>query len=221
VGGPVDGPLDPHLWRYLVDHEQVITGLALSGGGNLHDWARATLALPNGAPGKNADQLQAALAEVPPGANGVISLPYHAGARPPLDLPGGSGVLAGLSLATSPVELLAGLLESVCFGLADGYRALAGGLGHELRVLATGGALLASGWWRQRLADTLGRPVELLDARELSAEGAAVAALGRLASPASAGTVQPDPAATEALAAAMARRDELATKLGWVSPPDR
>jgi len=139
----------------------------------------------------------------------------------PLDLPGSSGLLAGLSLATSGVELLAALLESVCLGLVDGYQALASGLGHEPRVLATGGALLASGWWRQRLADALGRPVELLDAKELSAEGAAVAALGRTAGPQHAGTVEPDPAATEALAAARAKRDELMARLGWVGPPGR
>jgi gluconokinase len=215
VGGRPGAPLDARLWRYLVDHERAITGLALSGGGNLYDWAKRTLALPG------EDKLQAALAEVPPGVSGVISLPYQAGARPPLDLPGSSGLLAGLSLATSGVELLAALLESVCLGLVDGYQALASGLGHEPRVLATGGALLASGWWRQRLADALGRPVELLDAKELSAEGAAVAALGRTAGPQHAGTVEPDPAATEALAAARAKRDELMARLGWVGPPGR
>jgi gluconokinase len=210
AGGRIDAPLDRRLWRYLIDHRRPLTGMAMSAGGNLFEWARATLALPSG------DELEAALAAVAPGA-GATALPYQAGSRPPLDLPGGSGVLAGLSLATSPVELLAGLLESVCLGLADGDDALAAGRGGQARprVLASGGALLASGWWRQRLADALGRPLALLDAHELSAEGAAVAALGSDLERAPVATVEPDPSATEAMAAARSRRDDLAARLGW------
>ena len=210
AGGRVDDRIDRRLWRYLIEHGRPITGMAMSAGGNLFGWATTALALPEG------DQLEAALAKVRPGA-GVTALPYQAGSRPPLDLPGGSGVLAGLSLATSPVELLAGLMESVCLGLADGDDALAAGRGSGPRpaVVASGGALLASGWWRQRLADALGRPVALLDASELSAEGAAVAALGGDLERDPVATLAPEPGAPEAMAAARARRDELGARLGW------
>ena len=209
VGGAPDAPLDRRLWRYRVDAERVVTGLALSGGGNLFAWARDTLALP--------DDLEKALEAVRPGANGVMALPYHAGARPPLDLPGGSGVVAGLSLASSPVEVLAGLLESVCFGLAEGDDALRAGLGQTPEVVATGGALLASGWWQRTLAAVLGRPLALLEARELSAEGAAVSALGIDAQPARVGTVEADDERVTAARAARERQAGLAGRLGWTT----
>jgi sugar (pentulose or hexulose) kinase len=126
-------------------------------------------------------------------------------------------VVAGLSLASSPVEVLAGLLESVCFGLAEGDDALRAGLGQTPEVVATGGALLASGWWQRTLAAVLGRPLALLEARELSAEGAAVSALGIDAQPARVGTVEADEERVTAARAARERQAGLAGRLGWTT----
>jgi gluconokinase len=208
VGGPPDAPLRRELWRYRVDEERVITGAAFSGGGNLYDWAVDVLALP----GRSA--LEAALSEVPPGANGVSVLPFHTGSRAPLDLPGGSGVVAALSLATTPPEILAATLEAVCFQLAGGYEALAAAMPAPPRIIATGGALLASPWWQQVLANVLDRPVALVPVTEASAEGAATLALGGRADPEVGPTVEPQPRGAAAEHAARARHAALAARFG-------
>lgn len=208
IGGTADAPLERRLWRYRVDHDRVITGSAYSAGGNLHQWARDTLAL------SDQQDLDAALAEVPPGGHGVTVLPYHAGSRPPLDLPGGSGVIAGLSLATRPVEILAATLEAVGFSLADGYDALCGMLDTPPAVLATGGGLRASAWLRQTLADVLDRPVRLVREPEASARGAAAASLGIRRDPETDGEVLPRPDGVAARRAARDRQAELARQLG-------
>jgi gluconokinase len=203
------GPLHPDLWRYLVDERRQVTGAAFSGAGNLYAWLHSVLALPEG------DRAEAALAKVPPGARGVAVLPYHAGARPPLELAAGSGVIAGMSLATTGVEILAATLEAICFRLAAGLDALAPTLPGEPEVVASGGAIVASPWWQQTLADVLGRPVRLVDEPEASARGAALLALGLTAEPTTLRVVEPRPEAVLGERAARVANDDLARRLGY------
>jgi gluconokinase len=205
------GALHRALWRYLVDDRRQVTGAAYSGAGNLYAWLRGVLALPDTA------RVEAELATVPPGARGVVVMPYHAGARPPLDLAAGSGVIAGVSLATTPVEILAATLEAVCYRLAAGYDALAATLPREPQVVASGGAVVASPWWQQTLADVLGRPVRVVDEPEASARGAVLLALGLTAEAPTVRVVEPRPRAVEAQRAARAVHEDLARRLGYVA----
>ena len=204
------GPLHRDLWRYLVDDRRLVTGAAWSGAGNLYAWLRGVLALPDPA------RVEAELATVPPGSRGVVVMPYHAGSRPPLDLAAGSGAIAGISLATTPVEVLAATLEAVCYRLAAGYEALAATLPAEPEVVASGGAVVASPWWQQTLADVLGRPVRVVDEPEASARGAALLALGLNADPATMRVVEPRPDAVKAQRAGRAAHEKLARSLGYV-----
>jgi gluconokinase len=213
VHEPPAGRLHQRLWRYRVDRSRLVTGEAFSGGGNLFAWARGALRLPDGH-----EPVEAALAAVPPGAEGVTALPYHAGARAPLDLPAGSGSVAGLSLATTPTEILAALLEAVCYQLADGFDALSESLREPPEVVASGGAVVASPWWQQTLADVLAQPVRVVDEPEASARGAAVLALGRSSEPDTLHVVRPRPEAVAAQRGARRRNRELAERLGAGSP---
>jgi gluconokinase len=211
------GPLHHDLWRYLVDDSRLVTGAAYSGAGNLYAWLREVLALPDGV-----KAVEAALAAVPPGAGGVVVMPYHAGSRPPLDLAAGSGAIAGISLATTPVEILAATLEAVCYRLAAGFEALAATLPAEPEVVASGGAVVASPWWLQTLADVLGRPVRVVDEPEASARGAALLALGLEPEPETLRVVAPRPDAVEAQRDARGAHERLAASLGYTpNTPDQ
>jgi gluconokinase len=203
------GPLHRELWRYLVDDRRVVTGAAFSGAGNLYAWLRQVTALPE------EGSVEQELAKVPPGSRGVVVMPYHAGSRPPLDLAAGSGAITGLSLATTAVEILAATLESVCYRLAAGYEALASTLPGPPEVVASGGAVVASPWWQQTLADVLGRPVRVVDEPEASARGAALLALGQTTDPATVRVVEPRPDAVQAQRAARALHEDLAARLGY------
>jgi gluconokinase len=202
-------PLHRELWRYLVDDRRVVSGAAFSGAGNLYAWLRQVTSLPE------EGSVEEELAKVPPGSRGVVVMPYHAGSRPPLDLAAGSGAITGLSLATTAVEILAATLESVCYRLASGYEALASGMGREPEVVASGGAIVASPWWQQTLADVLARPVRIVDEPEASARGAALLALGHTTDPATVRVVEPRPDAVEAQRAARALHEDLAARLGY------
>ncbi len=202
-------PLHRELWRYRVDERRLVTGAAFSGGGNLWAWAKQVLRLPGD------DEMEAALASVPPGAEGVSVMPYHAGARVPLDLLAGSGAILGLSLATTAVEIVAATLEAVCFGLAAGLEALEAALPAPPELVASGGAVVASPWWQQTMANVFDRPVLVTDEPEASARGAALVAVGRVTSPETKHVVEPDPKAVEAERAARSVHEDFAARLGY------
>ncbi|WP_433500184.1 FGGY family carbohydrate kinase [Sphaerimonospora sp. CA-214678] len=150
-------------WRYLVDHDLAVTGIAYSAGGNVFAWARRTLLLP--------DDVEAALVargEGPP--HGLTAVPDLAGARPPR--PASTGSISGLTLGTGPVEILAALLDGVSGQIAAGVRTLAEALPERpAAVVLGGGAMAASGWWRRNLALRLAVPVEPEAEAEASAMG--------------------------------------------------
>ena len=111
----------------------------------------------------------------PPGASGLVLLPYFAGERTP-NVPDGSGVLLGLSNTTFRGSHLArAAMEGVTMGMNYGLRRLAtlGVKAKEIRV--TGGGA-KSPVWRQLMADIFGVPVVAMTQDEGAALGGAMQA---------------------------------------------
>src|SRR5581483_3411440 len=73
---PARRPIPPGLWRYRLDARRLVTGGALSSGGNVRDWLVRTLHVDPGA-------LERALRDSLPGSHGLAMLPYLAGERSP------------------------------------------------------------------------------------------------------------------------------------------
>ncbi len=154
------------VWRYRLDADRSVLGLAYSAGGVLYDWVCRVVGEHPG---------DAALAGLAPGAHGLVSLPFHAGHRPPLPAHG-VGTVHGLRLATTAVDLVAATLEGICHELAEGARQLDPD-GRATAVLG-GGAVSASPWLARRLAAAFGgRAMRSLE-REVGARGAAALATG-------------------------------------------
>src|ERR1035437_8677437 len=119
--------------------------------------------------------LEAAVAAVPAGADGLVLLPYFAGERTP-NVPDGSGVLAGLNARTLDAAHLArATMEGVTMGINYGLRRLAelGVNAKEIRV--TGGGA-KSPVWRQLMADIFAVPVVAMVEDEGAALGGALQA---------------------------------------------
>ena len=119
--------------------------------------------------------LDRAVAGVPPGADGLLLLPYLAGERTP-NVPNGTGVLFGLTGRTIAAGHLArSAMEGVALGLNYGLRRLneLGVRPKEIR-LTGGGAKSAA--WRQIMADVFAVPVVAMKQDEGAALGAALQA---------------------------------------------
>ncbi len=124
--------------------------------------------------------LDLAVESAPPGADGLLLLPYLAGERTP-NIPAGSGVFLGLNRQTLTHSHLArATMEGVTLGMNYGLRRLndLGVVAQEIRV--TGGGAKSPAW-RQIMADVFGVPVVALVAEEGAALGAGLQAAWALA----------------------------------------
>jgi len=165
-----DAPELPwELWRYRVDDERAVTGMAFSAAGNLHAWLTSVLQL---------DEEHQEPSGIEVGSSRLIAIPFQAGTRPPETVPGGSGVYFGLSFDDTGEDLLAASLQGASLEIDRGLRMLDELFGRELQVVLGGGGIHASAWWRRCLTATFARPAETCSEPEVGARGAAAVALG-------------------------------------------
>jgi xylulokinase len=121
-------------------------------------------------------QMEEAILSVPPGADGLLFLPYLQGERTP-NLPSGTGVFHGLTTRTmTPAHIARATMEGVTLGLAYGLQRMRtlGISPTEIRL--TGGGS-KSAVWRQICADVFQCRVVTLAESEGAALGAAIQAL--------------------------------------------
>jgi gluconokinase len=200
-----DGP-----WCYRADAERYVMGGALSDGGNLIEWLRNTLRLPD------PEKSEELLSDMEPDSHGLTFLPLLAGERGPGWADRANGTVSGLSMSSKPVEILRAAMEAVAFRFAIIAEMLDTASPGEKEVIASGGGLLHSPTWTRIMADTLGRPVTLSGVKEASSRGAALLALEALGGPEIEAadvplgeTFDPDPSGHEVYRRALERQRRL------------
>jgi xylulokinase len=159
-----------HAFCHALPNRWHLMGVMLSAAGSLR-WYRDTLM-----PGRDYDSLLAPAAEITPGSDGLLFLPYLTGERTPHPDPLARGAFVGLTVRHSQPHLTRAVLEGVGFGLRDSFELMKGvGLGaiHQVRV-SGGGA--RSPLWRQILADILNSELVTVNTTEGAAYGAALLA---------------------------------------------
>ena len=198
------------LWCYRVDRRRVILGGALSDGGGLFERLRSML-LPEMDPDELADELSRMEAD----AHGLTVLPMWAGERSSGWAPNASGGILGLTMKTSPIEILRASMEAIACRLALIVKSL-NSFAPNAQVIASGNALQSSPVWLQIITDVLGREITLSAAREASTRGAALLALeamGKIqlnanSSGESRKVFQPDPSQHQKYQAAIGRQQK-------------
>ena len=126
--------------------------------------------------GKSPYQLMDELAkDIPPGADGLLFLPYLWGDRTPHQDPDARGVFFGLSTLHTRSHMVRAVLEGVAYSLLDGISVLEE-LGITLSDFLLCGGGVRSILWRQIIADIYGKPVTTVQNDDGAAVGAAVLA---------------------------------------------
>ncbi len=146
---------DPRLWYapwLFPGRHAAMAGLSTSG--TLTHWFRREFARdldPDKAIGTLIAEAQAS----PPGAKGLVVLPYFSGERTPIHDPRAKGMVFGLDLTHTRGDLFRATLEGIACGtnhIIDTYR----GIGQEpRRVLAVGGGT-RNQVWAQAISDLSG-----------------------------------------------------------------
>lgn len=175
--------LDPQerTWCYCFDHDTWVAGGAINNGGLVLRWLRDRLGEEEKrlAAERGADPYEILCAEaaaVPPGADGLVVLPFLTGERSPHWNALASGVVFGLQLHHTKAHLTRAFLEAVAYRMRSVYDALHSLTGVEGEIWANGG-YTRSPLWVQIQADVFGRPVVVPRVTEASAFGAALVAM--------------------------------------------
>jgi xylulokinase len=171
--------LDPrgrlHTFCHAVPGRWHVMGVTQAAGLSLR-WFRDRFASGSGEPGRDPyEQLTAEAATVPPGADGLLWAPYLMGERTPHLDPDARGVLAGLTASHTRAHVVRAILEGVAFSLKDTFT-IFDEMNVPVKSIRLGGGGARSQLWRQIQADVYGHEVEIVEAEEGAAYGAAILA---------------------------------------------
>jgi xylulokinase len=138
-------------------------------------WAvESVLAIPAGA-GRYEEAMEMATS-VPPGAEGLVFLPYLDGERTPLWDPHARGVLMGLSRAHTAAHIVRAIMEGVAFSVRHVLDVAEQQTGRRAERVRLAGGGIRNAAWNQIKADILGRPVVTMADPDASVLGAAMLA---------------------------------------------
>src|SRR5438876_2221404 len=170
--------LDPlgrvHTFCHAIPGRWHVMGVTQAAGLSLR-WFRDTFAVDSSGARESYDRLTAEAAKIPAGSDGLLWTPYLMGERTPHLDSSARGALVGLTASHTRAHVVRAILEGVAFSLRDTFT-----LFQEMDVPVTnirlGGGGARSPLWRQIQADIYGRAVEIVEAEEGAAYGAAILA---------------------------------------------
>lgn len=162
------------LWGYILRGDRTLLGGAFSEGGNVVEWALNTLNLPP------LDQLNEALTNTTPDAHNLTILPFIAGERATGWSTNATGVVQGIHVSTSSLDILQALMESVAYRFSLVADLLKPEMDPDHIFIAGGGAITNSPWWLQTMADVLQAEIHVPTEEQATSRGAAILALNAL-----------------------------------------
>jgi xylulokinase len=169
--------LDPHgrvhTFCHAIPGRWHVMGVTQAAGLSLR-WFRDTFANSTGVP-ESYDQLTAEAAKISPGSDGLLWTPYLMGERTPHLDSNARGALVGLTASHTRAHILRAILEGVAFSLRDTFT-LFGEMKVPVKNIRLGGGGARSPLWRQIQANIFGQSVEIVEAEEGAAYGAALLA---------------------------------------------
>lgn len=171
------------LFCYALTDDAWVVGGAVSNGGVAVRWAGDVFGQGSGGERTSEAELLELAASVPPGSDGLVTLPYLLAERAPLWDPSLTGAFLGLRHSHTRGHFVRSIVEGVALQLSAIVAEL-DELEPVTEIRATGG-VFRSEVWRQVVAGALAHPLTVTGGAEGSALGAAalgVYALGRAAS---------------------------------------
>jgi len=143
--------------------------------GSLTRWFRDQFApLEIAAQNQGGESAYASLARLlqdsPPGARGLITLPYFEGERTPIYDPEARGVFFGLTLSHTRADIYRSILEGISFGIRHIIDTMVEGGVRPKRIIGAGGGTKNRGWM-QIVADIANIEMMVLEKESSAAYG--------------------------------------------------
>jgi xylulokinase len=173
-----DPVLDPrgriHTFCHAVPGRWHVMGVTQAAGLSLR-WFRDQFCVSSNSGGDLYESLTVEASKTPPGADGLLWAPYLMGERTPHLDPHARGALVGITAQHTRGHVIRAILEGVAFSLRDTFEIFRE-LKIPVRSIRLGGGGARGALWRQIQADIYGMTVEIVEAEEGPAYGAALLA---------------------------------------------
>jgi gluconokinase len=169
-------------FNYILMPGYFVTGGPVNNGGIILKWFSEQILDKKFDGAKDFNWFLDEAAKTPPGADGLICLPYFMGERAPCWNAAVKGLFYGMRLTHNRSHMMRALVEGICFSLYQVSEIVSANAGPYNRILASGG-FTQSGQWMQWIADIFGRTVQVAQDNDASATGAAMLgwmAIGRV-----------------------------------------
>lgn len=169
---PADDP-EMRIFNYILMEGRYIVGGASNNGGNAVQWYADLVAGDHDT--ATLDRLADAAGTVPPGADGLVFLPYLLGERAPVWDAEARGVLFGVRAMHRREHFMRATLEGISYGLRSIGVSLEETVGPVDQIYASGG-FTRNQHWLQLIADIFQKSVCVTALADASAIGAAMLA---------------------------------------------
>ena len=170
--------LDPqgrvHTFCHAIPGRWHVMGVTQAAGLSLR-WFRDNFGSNAGGARESYEQLTAEASKIPCGSDGLLWTPYLMGERTPHLDSSARGALVGLTASHTRAHVVRAILEGVAFSLRDTFT-LFGEMSVPVSSIRLGGGGARSPLWRQIQADVYGHAIEIIEAEEGAAYGAALLA---------------------------------------------
>jgi len=145
-------------------------------GSVLANWFRENLGDP-ALEGALDERLDEAVAEIPPGSDGLLTVPYWNAVQSPYWNPFAKGIIAGFGSAHTRAHVYRSIVEGIAMELKINLAGVQAGTGRTLKELRCTGGGMRNPTWRQIFADVTGLPIVRSTVEEVPAQGAAMMAM--------------------------------------------
>lgn len=163
------------IYRHALDDCYIYLPIGITGGMALK-WFKDNFCDELAEHGQKAYNIMDQMAlDIPPGCNGLITLPHFAGCINPVALPNATAVFYGATLDTSKADFIRSIMEAIGFMLRDFIEMLKG-LGCDVKEVYSLGGGSRSELWQQIKADICQKEFITVGWSEMSSAGAAILA---------------------------------------------
>jgi xylulokinase len=164
-----------HTFCHAIPDRWHVMGVTQAAGLSLR-WFRDRFGTGSATNGRDPyERLSEEAASAPPGSDGVLWAPYLMGERTPHLDPYARAALVGLTASHTRSHVIRAILEGVAFSLRDTLTIFRE-MSVPVETIRLGGGGARGPLWRQIQADVYGRAVEIIEAEEGGAYGAALLA---------------------------------------------
>ena len=165
---------EKRLWCYAINNNHWLVGGAINNGGLVLDWLKNLFNHVVPAESEiSFKQLVDWAAEIQPGAQGLLCLPFLTQERSPYWNPNMRAVLFGLTLEHDHRHIARAFLEGIGFRMKSVLDVLGEVLEKDFKELIASGGFIASPSWVQIFADIFNHKISIPTYDETSAIGAA------------------------------------------------